>query len=122
MQRRAGHDRETTASSGGSPLARLATCLVLPREGDAFETSVRPPCGERMQRAACVQIPGSDTPFALALPEQRFDLGGSCALKHCSDQLPDRRGQTRRQSPRHTRRLIDPGLLDAPKGGKRSLR
>jgi len=79
MQRRAGHDRETTASSGGSPLARLATCLVLREEGDAFETSVRPPCGERMQRVDCVQIPGLNAPFALALPEQRVDLGGSCA-------------------------------------------
>jgi hypothetical protein len=79
MQRRAGHDRDTTASGGGSPLARLATGLVLPQEGDAFETSVRPPCEERMQRVVCVQIPGSDTPFALALPEQRVDLGGSCA-------------------------------------------
>lgn len=79
IQRRAGHDRETTASDGGSPLARLATCLVLPQEGDAFETSVRPPCGERMQYAACVQIPGLNAPFALALPEQRVDLGGSCA-------------------------------------------
>jgi hypothetical protein len=81
---------------GGSPRARLATCLVLPQEGDAFETSLHSPCGARMQYAACAQIPGLDAPVVLALPEQRVDLGGSCALKHCSDQLPDRRGQSRR--------------------------
>jgi len=33
-----------------------------------------------MQYAACVQIPGLDAPVVLALPEQRVDLGGSCAL------------------------------------------
>jgi len=32
-----------------------------------------------MQYAACAQIPGLDAPVALALPEQRVDLGGSCA-------------------------------------------
>jgi len=32
-----------------------------------------------MQYAADVQIPGLDAPVVLALPEQRVDLGGSCA-------------------------------------------
>jgi hypothetical protein len=92
MQRGAGHDRETTASGGGSPLTRQVACLVLPEEGDAFETSAHTSCEAQVQYAACVQIPGLNAPVAQALPEQRVDLGGSCALKHCSDQLPDRRG------------------------------
>jgi hypothetical protein len=56
--------------------ARLATVSSYPKEDDAFEISIHFSCEERAQYAACVQIPGSDAPVALALPEQRVDLGG----------------------------------------------
>jgi len=69
-------------------LLSWATVSSYPKEDDAFETSIRYSCEERPQYAACVQIPGSDAPVALALPEQRVDLGGLCAVTHYSDQLP----------------------------------
>jgi hypothetical protein len=95
--------------------ARLATVSSYPQEDDAFEISIRCSCEERAQYAACVQIPGSDAPVALALPEQRVDLGGLCAVTHVSDQLPDDGYQPVDGSPRHTRHLIKPGFAKAPR-------
>lgn len=95
--------------------ARLATVSSHPKEDDAFETSTHCSCEEWMQCAACVQIPGSDAPIALALPEQRVDLGGLCAVTHVSDQLPDDGCQPVAGSPRHTRHLIKPGFATAPR-------
>jgi len=103
--------------------ARLATVSPYPQEDDAFGISIRCSCEERAQYAACVQIPGSDAPVALALPEQRVDLGGLCAVTHVSDQLPDDGYQPVDDSPRHTRHLIKPGYCEGtPRGARRSIR
>jgi len=113
-----GHDRGATASGGGSQRERLATCLVLPEEVDAFKISIHAPCGERMQYAACVQIPGLDAPIALALPEQRGRSRRLLCIKALqrpvagsAGPIPSTIGQDTQGVP------VNPGLLRHPERG-----
>jgi hypothetical protein len=103
-----GHDRGSTASGGGPQLTRLATCLVLPEGG----RRIRDLCPLSLRRENAVRglrpNPGFGRPGRTGVAGATRRPRRLVCIKHCSNLLPDQRGQTRRWLFRHTRRLESP--------------
>lgn len=126
----AGGDRQLLASSAYTAPRRSRSRDHRKRWRIAARTAgnlSRPPAGGRRIRDLCPSSlrradavrglrpnPGFGRPGRTGVAGATRRSRRLVCIKHFSDQLPERRGQTRRKSPRHTRRLLDSGVARHP--------